>query len=526
MNDKTEQLIARLNQIRKELKELQQGGEQEDYRVYSATHEDSHNALLKLSGELDGEGCIAVENFMKEVTEQESLFILFLYSFLLHATRKTEFAERICDYINTERFSRDHRLFVFHQLKRFFLMHPEMKGTPTVQNLYDSVVSEWKRSFQDVLISVKQDERNPKLIVVITLQFLGHGHAPTNTALERIYTVGAGLQKDVICINSREQYTLKGFLPIFLPIGRAIDRDYNGVHTTSHNGFDFALIQPEVEMPDEEMVKMLLEEIRNLAPWMVIVCGDRCLLGDLCAEIIPTICIPMTFSTIPKKEHEYVAVGRELSKSEKNNLIAKGYDLDSVIESVFTFELAQQTTTLTRADLGLPKDKFLLGIIGIRLDAEVQPEFLNVLLSCVDMDIHLVFAGYFEKYDQLCEDIDGLREHSTFIGYQKDILALWDVLDLYVNPPRVGGGFSVAEAFCKSKPGITLNWGDVAASAGSVFCVESLDEYPDLIRRYVTDQGFYNEMGEKALARSKRLFDSKGEMEKILQEAEKRSLWF
>ncbi|MBO4903555.1 MAG: hypothetical protein J5518_12270 [Lachnospiraceae bacterium] len=527
MEPALEQIISRLKQIRTDLHDLMMEGDVRRYQVYTVEHEEEQKELLSAATKGDRTKVVsAALDLIKEPDEQDVLFQLFLYSYLLHLEENPEYAVKICELAETERFSAEQRLFLFHQLKHFFWHHPEAGNTPLLHKLYLSVLHEWKHKMADILTPIRSENRNRGLIVVITLQFLNRGHAPTKTALERIYTIGALLHNDVICINSREQYTLKGFLPIFDPIGRMIEKDYDGVHTTSHNDFSFALIQPETEMPDEEMVRVLLEEIRNLAPWKVVVCGDRCLLGDLCAEMIPTIDIPMVFSTIPKVERGYSAVGRTLSASEKSDLAAKGYNPDSIIESVFTFELIPQTSILTKEQLQLPNDRFLLGIIGIRLDADVSKDFLETVLTCVNDGIHLVFAGKFDGYERLCNEVEGLSEHSTFVGFQKDILALWDLLDLYINPPRLGGGFSVAEAFSKGKPGICLQRGDVAASAGPDFCVDSLQEYPALIRKYITDHDFYNEMSRKALKRSERLFDSGGEMEKILLEMEKRDLWF
>ncbi len=527
MTNSSKQAIQKLRQIRQDMRELMQNKTAKAYQAYLVMHEEEYRALETAVTKEDlAEFENETDDLVNEAGEQEYLFQLFVNYLLLTVSGESRYADRLCEIIRAPIFDKDHRLFLFNQLKRYYFTHAGAHSPEKVQQLYDDIVAEWKALFPKILTPIPAAQREQNRIVVITLQFLGARHAPTKTAMERIYTLGKLLGKEVICINSKEQNTMKGILPLHSAVVRSVVEEYNGVNLMQHADYSFPLIQPEVEMPDAEMIQMLLEEVRNMAPWMVVVCGDRCLLGDLCAEMIPTICIPMVFSTIPKKKKQFVAVGKTLRETEKTKLTRDGYDLDTIIESVFTFEVIRQTTTLTRAELNLPEDKFLLGIIGIRLDADVKEDFLRLLLTCVDAGIHLVFAGTFDGYDRLCADIDGLREHSTYIGYQKDILALWDVLDLYVNPPRVGGGFSVAEAFCKSKPGISMNWGDVAASAGPDFCVESLNEYPDLIRKYVTDHDFYREMGEKALERSKRLFDSRGEMEKILNEAEKRSLWF
>ncbi|MBR6451859.1 MAG: glycosyltransferase [Lachnospiraceae bacterium] len=522
-----EEIRGKFEQIRERLKALPQPCGDEAILSIVTSQSDEWNALLsKAEGKTPGEILDALKPLPLETDAAEQLYLIFLYSFMLKLSADGAYAEKLCQLACGPFFGKDQRLFLYHQLKRFYFTHAGASYAPTMQRLYDDVVKEWMRDLGNILRPIPEGERDPGKIVVVTLQFLGAAHAPTKTAMERIHTLGKLMGKEVICINSREQLTLKGVLPFCGISARDVAKEYDGVNIMQRGDYGFPLIQPEVEMPDEEMVRMLLEEIRNMAPWMVVVCGDKCLLGDLCARMIPTICIPMVFSSIPKKKHQYVAVGRTLSSLDKEKLAAKGYDPETVIESVFTFEPIPQTTTLTREALGLPKDKFLLGVIGIRLDADVTEEFVKIMLSCADAGIHLVFAGRFDRYEELCATLEGFRENSTFVGYQKDILALWDVLDLYVNPPRVGGGFSVAEAFSKGKPGISMNWGDVAASAGPDFCVGSLEDYPDLIRRYATDRDFYAVMSKKAVERSRRLFDSKGEMEKILAEAKMRKLWF
>ena len=100
------------------------------------------------------------------------------------------------------------------------------------------------------------------------------------------------------------------------------------------------------------------------------------------------------------------------------------------------------------------------------------------------------------------------------------------MIDLYINPRRLGGGFSIAEAFFKGKPGITINYGDVAAAAGPDFCVESYQEMVSLIIKYMNDDVFYSDMAKKGLERVNELTDSRPALEYILEEAEKRTVFF
>lgn len=44
-------------------------------------------------------------------------------------------------------------------------------------------------------------------------------------------------------------------------------------------------------------------------------------------------------------------------------------------------------------------------------------------------------------------------------------MAVDELMDLYVNPKRSGGGYSIIEAFSVGIPGVTLRNGDIAAAA-------------------------------------------------------------
>lgn len=91
--------------------------------------------------------------------------------------------------------------------------------------------------------------------------------------------------------------------------------------------------------------------------------------------------------------------------------------------------------------------KFLMAVVGTRLDIDVSNEFLKEIKRTFPYNTHLVFAGYFEKYEKRSAEVTWLKEHSTNVGYQGDIMAFMETIDLYVNPKRLGGGFSIIEAF-------------------------------------------------------------------------------
>ena len=90
-----------------------------------------------------------------------------------------------------------------------------------------------------------------------------------------------------------------------------------------------------------------------------------------------------------------------------------------------------------------------------------------------------------------------------------------EICDLYVNPDRLGGGFSIIEAFAKGKPGVYLNRGDVYTAGGVEFAVGSFDEMAEQIFKYKDDKEYYNTMAGLAKERSILMTSSKEAIEDI-----------
>jgi len=112
------------------------------------------------------------------------------------------------------------------------------------------------------------------------------------------------------------------------------------------------------------------------------------------------------------------------------------------------------------------------------------------------------------------------------LGLQEDMLAISEICDLYINPPRNGGGSSIAEALSKGKPAVTLNYGDCSIAAGEEFCVKDLEEMKNTIIKYITDNDFYKKMSEKALKRNEVLRDTKKALGDIIDYAQDSELWW
>lgn len=115
-----------------------------------------------------------------------------------------------------------------------------------------------------------------------------------------------------------------------------------------------------------------------------------------------------------------------------------------------------------------------------------------------------------------------MKDDLFYIGVQDDVLAVLEVCDLFVNPIRVGGGTSAAEALSKQLPVVSTDYGDIAATVGADFLVRDYADMSKTIRRYCEDTEFYKAQQKKAAARAERLLDTAGEFERVLHEFGKR----
>ncbi len=80
---------------------------------------------------------------------------------------------------------------------------------------------------------------------------------------------------------------------------------------------------------------------------------------------------------------------------------------------------------------------------GNRLDAEIDVNFISMLLGITSDRYFVVFVGIFNDYADYCRRFPVLRNISVFAGYQADFPAFIKLVDIYVTPQRVGGGVKI-----------------------------------------------------------------------------------
>ena len=395
--------------------------------------------------------------------------------------------------------------FVWNQFKRMSLKKLAVfdnKSSQLCDELYNRSYNGFESELKEYFVKIPLEERDKNLVLISTIQFLDETHAPTRTVIERAKAL-KHLGKTVIIINTAEQYTMKNYLPMYSAgFGRVLEK-YNNVNELKIGNDRFPFIQMPEQSSIQYRMEIMIKLLQKYKPYYILSIGTGSMLADLCGNIVPCASMALAFSTFPKTMNKMKILGRNLYKEEKSLYIE-----DDIIESRFTFELKPQKGIFSREYKGLPEDRFILVVVGIRLEFEVTDAFMDMLEEVCSQGCYVVFAGIMDNYNKLMESYPVVSANSSFIGYCNDMLALMDICDLYVNPERLGGGFSIIEAFVKGKPGVYLKSGDVYTAGGESFAVDSFKEMAEQILKYKEDKDYYNSMSGLARERAKLMTSS------------------
>lgn len=470
----------------------------------------------------------AVENNLSYILKKSQLYAkVWLYSAMLTLTYDTELMKDFLTYIvKEEGFTLNVKYFLYYQIKAAIFNHVSMENYDTKLlkwKLLAQVVDGFKKELGDVLMPVPYECRNQDKVFVVTEQILGEMHAPTKIAFDRCKILIEKMNKQVLLINSAEVLSSIGTIPYF---GAKYGNYHNQLlekEFLEWKGTKILYFQCENNMPNLDALHMLLQMIQNEKPALVVSIGGSSILSNLIDNILPVLTVGLSPSDLEMTMTTCQTLSRKLTLEDLELMKQVGKNSGSVIESIFTSSLQPQAKTVTRKELSLPEKKFLLVVVGYRLDVDIDEAFMNMLVNAMDDDIEVAMIGIFESCGMYMDKMPKLKGKVHCLGLTDDILAWIDTCDLYVNPYRKGGGTSGVEALYQGIPVVTFPYGDVAVNVGEDFWTESYDTMVELIQKYKNDSEFYHRMTVIAKERSDILLDTEGEFCRIIEEFEKRT---
>jgi glycosyltransferase involved in cell wall biosynthesis len=133
---------------------------------------------------------------------------------------------------------------------------------------------------------------------------------------------------------------------------------------------------------------------------------------------------------------------------------------------------------LSRADLEVTADHIVLVSVGSRLKEEISGEWaaqMSELLQQHPAAVWVLVGGVGVLPEALAQLP---AEKIRLLPHHADVRSVYRCCDVYVNPPRLGGGFSVAEAMAEGLPVVTFADSD-GGNKLSDHAVKTMPDYLD-----------------------------------------------
>lgn len=470
--------------------------------------------------------CIDISEFSEEDAIELLRFseskdaekVVFLFFILMDVVQNEYFFQKFAEfsYSNRSDFNIYTQYFLYAQLLDMAIR--DQYALPQYFHEWIFEISQWYTEyFKEELKPIDYEKRERGLVLVITAQFLGIRHAPTKLT----YDICRGIilsGRDLLLINLADALSLTGHLPYWNAQSNYIS-DYSNVHSFMYEGVEIPFAQCDEGMPNIGMMKELIDSLREMKPELIISIGED-IFSNVIDDMIPVCSIPLQ-AKLSRNFTKYLVHYNEITSEERGWMAEYGYQEENLVPLKLPFRI-EYSDGLKRSGIGIPKEAFCIVAIGNRLETELTEDFLKMLESILNqtnacfltigkLDCQSKFATY-----------PHILENNIHLEYTQKLLAAFKLADLYVNPPREGGGTSAIYAMAAGKPIVTLDYGDVYKNCGVEFAVKNIEEMERQIRRYMGEASFYAEMSELATQRAKEYENVEQNISEMMMTLEKR----
>ena len=458
-------------------------------------------------------------NFDRVIRKFETQIQIYLFSLLLELDKTPKYLIEILKLcISDEELDVHTKYFILYQFThRKFTNHliTNSMVEELLRKLYYTIYDVYDNTFSSSLDFISKEQRNDNLIFVFTPQFLGINHAPTRRVLDRCVNL-LKLGYEILLINTAEVLSTVNYISIYDPMGANYLEEFSSLNSMEYEGYQIPYYQSSQNTPNVAESMSILGIIQEYKPKMIFSFGNYCITSDLASHIVPVANVPFSYDLPVTKATFHVKVGMAF---EEDYEILEKFEIskESLVIDSPNYHLKKQQKNLTKEELGLPSDKFILALVGNRLDDEISDAFIEKLLETLGSNTHLAFIGKYNGYEKLVNQNQVFKDNSTNLGYQSDVFAVYEHCNLYINPKRSGGGASSVEALSMGVPVITLRYGDVYFGAGSEFGVDDEKSMVEKITHLATDKSEYENMVSLAKKRVEILTDTKTTLEKLIE---------
>lgn len=348
---------------------------------------------------------------------------------------------------------------------------------------------------------IRTTSRHPGRVAVVAPHLAGGRQAATRLALEH-----AGLLqragREVKIFSAQDMFEVNaGYWlgsDLGVEIGPAEPETWQPVLSTGPLQVFFA----DGWQPVAARWLQVLTAVRQFEPEVVLYVGFCSPLLDMLWRLAPTVALS-TYSLPPLGRCDLWLHGYESDDTRPPSW--REQDQPLPFHYPFRLPSGRPEGKDWRALLGLGDRRVMISV-GVRLSQEIASDFATQILAL--LDTHPGWVWVLVGDPALPDAIASGHAAVIHLGPQTDIRGLLDVSDIYLNPPRMGGGFSVIEAMEAGLPVVSLDNSDGGQKIGSS-AARDMDDYREKLNSLMENPQRRYELG----AENKKKFDSRFNLE-------------
>lgn len=295
--------------------------------------------------------------------------------------------------------------------------------------------------------------RKKKKIAFLVDQLLSLQHSPTKVTLDYIknickadpeYEIGLFVEDN---FNSCPE-------EIIVPYGYSALESWriSEEHHKYLRGYPIKIEYSDSSQSKIQRVRCMVRKIAQFDPGVIITTSDISLSREILYPYFPVIYFSLGGFNYSTLADAYLQVNLK----EAIDFYKQFHEIkpEFIHEFKYGLDLPKPTKRIKREEFGFSQEDCIMVTVGNRLDAELDEEYISNICQIIQQKANLkwLIVGAAELKYLVNNYKDLLGKKIIRLDYEKDLMALYDICDIYINPRRHGGGISIAMAMDRGLP--------------------------------------------------------------------------
>lgn len=370
---------------------------------------------------------------------------------------------------------------------------------------------------------IRNSKRNKKHIAFVTDQLLGLNHSPTKIILNYAKKLKKIYPEYEVKIFVEDNLFVNNSEIIFPYFYNSVEsKKCKAKHQKYLSEVDVQIYYSNTNDNKKNRVRELIKKIINFSPEVILTISDLSLSLEILYTYYPIVYMAVSsYYCVSQADVYLYGDKRKIIQDNKN--YGALLDPDDIYQFDYGFEFGEASTNIKRSDYNINDKDFVMVTVGNRLDVELDSDkrFVDAIcdLLIYNKEIKWIIVGK-KELDYLSNKYNKLLGNKIIrIEYEKDLFALYQICDIYINPDRDGGGYSIGMAMKEGLP--IVNFGkpsDGANWVGENNCVNNnMQDYINEIIQLFNDSDYRKRKGLTMKRRIKEEFSLKSSIKQLCE---------